>query len=192
MAQSGGRRACAPLAIAPDLIATLRPSLLRVPIYPGPNAETATRHLTYSILPHLGGWRHGETFGAAHALTRQLRVAQVDARAATALNRPTGAAQLEVRAGAKALPPLTLSGDGVESGAIKLAEDSDNWTVRLVERYRRPAIASLRVPDAQLWRDTDFVERATSDWNAAGAVGGVALQLKPWLIRTVEVKKRDQ
>jgi len=152
---------------------TLRLSLLRAPKYPDPYADMGTHHFTYSIVPHAGDWRHGETFAVADALNRPLRAMGVDAHN-----------------GAEALPSLlTLDGQGVELGAVKLAEDRENWIVRLVERYGRPATTTVRIPGAQLWRDTDFVERGMSDWHAAGAEGSVVLQLKPWQIRTVEVKR---
>jgi alpha-mannosidase len=152
---------------------TLRLSLLRAPKWPDPQADMGTHHFTCSIVPHPGDWRHGETFAAADALNRPLRALAVDAHP-----------------GAKAPPPLLiLMGEGVELGAIKLAEDGDGWILRLVERHGRPASATLRIPGAQQWRDTDFVERRTSDWNPPGADGSIALQLKPWQIRTVEVKR---
>ncbi|NJD09885.1 MAG: alpha-mannosidase [Gemmatimonadetes bacterium] len=152
---------------------TLRLSLLRSPKYPDPNADMGRHRFTYSIVPHPGDWRHGETFAAADALNRPLRVIAVDAYA-----------------GAKTLPPpLTLTGDGVERGAVKLAEDGETLIVRLVERYGRAATATLGITGAQQWRDVAFVERAQSEWNAAGADGSVALQMQPWQIRTVEVKR---
>jgi alpha-mannosidase len=79
----------------------------------------------------------------------------------------------------------------VELGAVKLAEDGENLIVRLVERYGRPVTATLSIPGAQQWRDTDFVERGTSEWTAAGTDGNVVLQFNPWQIRTVEVKREQ-
>jgi alpha-mannosidase len=127
---------------------TLRVSLLRAPRYPDPNADMGTHRFTYSIVPHAGDWRHGAAFAAADALNRPLRAVQVDAHSGAMLQAPL----------------LTLDGQGVELGAIKLAEDGDSWIVRLVERHGRSSSATLHVPGVVRWRDVDFVERGTAAW----------------------------
>ena len=98
-------------------------SLLRSPIYPDPYADEGDHEFVYAIYPHPGTWRHG-TVQAARRLHSPLRFAAVrDATLRSSL--------------------LRLQGDPVELAALKKAEDSNDFILRLYEPHGNLRNASL-------------------------------------------------
>jgi alpha-mannosidase len=98
-------------------------SLLRSPIYPDPYADEGDHEFVYAIYPHPGTWRHG-TVQAARRLHSPLRFAAVrDATLRSSL--------------------LRLHGDPVELAALKKAEDSNDFILRLYEPHGNRAKTTI-------------------------------------------------
>lgn len=155
---------------------TVRITLLKAASYPDPQADRGTQRFQYSLLVHDGDWRSGATEAAAEELNQPLRAVAVSAHPGE--GRTLGFAQV----------------DGVELGALKMAEDGTDLVIRLVERHGVDARARIRLPWAFEWVETDLLERAAGAWQAASAAPGdsgtTEVELAPWEIKTLRVRKR--
>jgi len=111
---------------------------------------------------------------------------------ADALNEPLHALPVEAHAGkGRARAFLKVAGEGIELGALKMAEDDGDLVLRLVERHGKPVTAGLELPWRFEWRPADLLERpdTTNGWTAS--VGNRAtIPLNPWEIATVLVRWR--
>ena len=116
---------------------------LRAPKWLDPNADMGTHTFRYSIVPHRGTWRSGTTWKAADELNRPLRTLAVAQHAGTG----------------RSLSMLNVEGSDVQLSGLKLAEDNDNWIVRVVANNGVAANAVVDIPGATEWRIVDFVER---------------------------------
>lgn len=105
-------------------------TLLRSPKDPDPQSDMGEHVFTYSLYPHRGDWRRGETHREALELNDP-----VDVLAAGG-------------AGSGELPAvhsfLSLEAPGVTLEAVKKAADSDDLIVRLVERHGGRTEGALR------------------------------------------------
>ncbi|HSG07310.1 MAG TPA: glycoside hydrolase family 38 C-terminal domain-containing protein [Longimicrobiales bacterium] len=150
---------------------TLRLTLLKAASYPDPEADRGTQRFQYSLLVHDGDWRSGATEAAAEEMNQPLRAVAVSAHPGQ--GRARGFAQV----------------DGVELGALKMAEDGDDLVVRLVERHGGATRATLTFPWPFEWQEADLLEEGTGPWTAAPeAAAGIGLE--PWEIRTLRIRRR--
>ena len=141
----------------------LRLSLLRGTDYPDPDADQGAHDFTYSLLPHAGDWREGETV-----------------RRAAELNAPLAA----VPAGAPAGPVsyLRIAGPAVLE-TLKPAEDGDGAIVRLYEP--NGARGCVTVEHALPFREVvacSLVEE--NEAPVPAEPGRFAFDLRPFQIRT--------
>jgi alpha-mannosidase len=133
-------------------------SLLRSPVWPDPLADEGEQELTYSLLPHPGGWLEGGVLAEAEDLNRPL------------LARPTGAAA------GPSLRTLRLGGLPAGLGALKALEDGGGLLLRVYEPQGATGRLELELPrgwdaDAAL----DLLERPT---------GPPELGLEPFAVRS--------
>lgn len=155
---------------------TVRLTLLKAPKWPDPYADMGTQVFRYDLVVHDGDWRSGATEAAAEALDQPLRAVALEAHEGE--GRARGFA--------------TVSGAGVQLGALKVSEDdADTWVVRLVERHGAATTATLELPWPFSWRSADLLERPDPEGSWAGSRGARAsIPLGPWEIATVLVRRR--
>lgn len=146
---------------------SLELSLLRSPTEPDPVADIGLHQFTYSLLPHKG----------------DLITSDVQAQAA-ALNQ--GVEMFIGFAADKAALPVKITGEGIELSVLKRAEKEDTLIVRLVETRGQNATGELICTKAK----AKIVETDLMEWNDLGkaATGRVALSLKPFEIRTYNIR----
>jgi alpha-mannosidase len=133
-------------------------SLLRSPVWPDPHADEGVHELTYSLLPHAGGWLEGGVLTEAEDLNRPL------------LARPTGAA-----AGAS-LRPLRVHGMPVGLGALKALEDGGGLALRVYEPQGGRGRLAVELPrEWEIDAALDLLERPA---------GAPELELTPFAVRT--------
>ncbi len=136
-------------------------SLLRSPFWPDPLADEGTQEITYSLLPHAGGWLEGGVLAEAEDL-----------------NRPLPA--LPVSGAEASLRPLALDGLPVALGALKGLEDGGGLALRVWEPQGARGPVALSLPDG--WHADgalDVLERP------AGADG----PLRPFEVRTWALRR---
>jgi alpha-mannosidase len=162
---------------------TLRITLLKAAKYPDDQADMGIHRFRYSLLVHDGDWRSGATEAAAAEFNEPLRAARVPVHEGE--NRAAG----------------FLTVDGAELGALKMAEDDTDLVVRIVERHGAATRATLTLPWAFEWMGTDLLEEPAGSWALAvtSAVDGggqaatrasVRIDLAPWEIKTLRVRRR--
>ncbi|MBM3212032.1 alpha-mannosidase, partial [Candidatus Poribacteria bacterium] len=150
----------------------LRISLLRSPTSPDPNADEGKHEFTYSLYPHAGDWRSGET-----------------AQRAYELNCPLMAVVCEPHTGS--LPKMVsfchLDKNHVIIDTIKKAEDSDDIIIRLYEAYGQRGNVTLnfeytpkRISECNLMEEKD----KHLDLNGNSLV----FHINPYEIKTFKIK----
>ncbi len=155
---------------------TVRITLLKSAKWPDEQADMGTQVFRYDLVVHDGDWRSGATEAAATSLDQPLRAVAVEEHAG------------EGRARAFA----SVRGDGVQLGALKVAEDdASTLVVRLVERHGAAVTATLELPWPFEWRSADLLERpeAEAAWTESEGTRA-SIPLAPWEIGTVLVRRR--
>jgi alpha-mannosidase len=157
----------------------LRLSLIRSPHFPHPQepwwltddavTDQGTHHFTYSLLPHEGDWRVGETTQRARALNHPLIVIEgMLKRAVPAL--------------------LSLSRRNIMVDSIKKAEDDDDLVLRLHEAHGRNTRVTLTfAAPLQTIEETDMLE--SKPVRLASRVSQVPLHFRPFEIKTLKMKR---
>jgi len=150
----------------------LRLSLLRSPISPDPNADEGKHEFTYSLYPHKGDWRTGETVQRAYELNCPLISFVTDAHSGE-------------------MPELmsfvNVDSPNVIIDTVKKAEDSDDIIIRLYEAYGQRGNVTMnfdsvpiRVSECNLMEEND-VPIPAQDRN-------ISFYIKPYEIKTFKVK----
>ena len=149
-------------------------SLLRAPKSPDATADMETHHFTYSIVPHAGDWRAPEVLQAARSLNEPLRGVVVPSHGGT---------------GRATAPALRIdAADGVDLGALKRAEDSNAWVIRLVETAGRGTTAHMHFArPIGAATETDLLERplGTASYRPSGET--LSIPMRPWEIKTITI-----
>jgi alpha-mannosidase len=112
----------------------LRITLLRGPEWPDPDADRGRHEFTYSLLPHVGDWRQGETVRRAWELNSPMVC-----RSANRLAGSLPAAQSFVQ----------IAGPAVLE-TLKPADDGDGWILRLYEPNGSRGKVTVTFPAAKL------------------------------------------
>jgi alpha-mannosidase len=151
---------------------TLDIHLLRTPSYPDPVADRARHEFTYSLYPHAGDVQTGGVIQAAYELNIPLRVMEAGDNAASS-SLPTSWVQIEQ-------PNIVLE-------AVKKAEDSDDFILRLYEAHGARTQARLRfgfdVSSAEL---TDLMEENGQPLPVDG--NAVEIAFRPFEVHTVKIR----
>jgi len=154
----------------------LRLSLLRSPISPDPHADEGKHQFTYSLHPHSGDWREGETVQRAYEL-----------------NCPLIAVPCEPQAGElpKSASFVSVDKKHVVIDTIKKAEDSDEIIVRLYEAYGQRGEVTLtfgfNAPERVV--ECNLMEEDDSPLDVSG--NSVSFYVKPYEIRTFRAEFAD-
>jgi alpha-mannosidase len=162
-------------------------------------------HFTYSIAGHRGDWRlyyeaeDRKSFieeGAPHLIAYGT---PIPARAA-ALNQPLMAFQTEPHSGPwrRSFNTVALGGyfssqEQVAIRALKKAEDSDDYVLRVQELEGRPAIRYAQFPlPVQSAREINAAEETTaSSQDLKFTPNGLQIRLKPYQSRTLAIRFRN-
>jgi 2-O-(6-phospho-alpha-D-mannosyl)-D-glycerate hydrolase len=140
------------------------------PEVPVPAAQLlGARSFRFALMPHSGTWDRAGTREAAERYRHPFLVV-----------RGTGASD----APADQVAGLRLEGDGVVLSAVRRRDD---WLeVRVVNERPEPGRALLRLPILAA-REVDLLGRTGAELRLGD--GGVTLDLGPWEIRTVQVRR---
>jgi alpha-mannosidase len=153
----------------------MRLSLLRAPIWPDSLADRGRQEFRYAVFPHAGDWRSGATV-----------------RRGMEFNQPLLAAREPAHAGAagRSWSFASADADNVLITAVKRAEDSNAYVLRLVEWHGRPTVATVtfRSPLARA-RLATLLEDPVSNVTLGRSRRSVTLRLKPWEIVTLLVEE---
>ncbi|MCM3654971.1 alpha-mannosidase [Metabacillus litoralis] len=149
---------------------TIRLSLLKAATYPDPTADQGEHEFTYSLLPHQGDWRVGQTVKQAWFLNNPLKVVQ-----------------------GGFLPEessfMYLNNDHVKVDAIKKNESDDSVIIRLHEYEGQRGSVSIEFPrNVKKWYETNLMEQVESEKQT----GHIDLEIKPYEIKTIVVYFHDE
>lgn len=150
----------------------LRLSLLRSPISPDPHADEGKNEFTYSLHPHKGDWRDGETVQRAAELNSPLR---------TVVAQPHAGAMPKSASFAK------VDKKHVIIDTVKKAEDTDDIIIRLYEAYGQRGKVTLNLGvKPQAVSECNLMEEEDQAVEVNGS--SICFQIKPYEIRTFKVK----
>jgi alpha-mannosidase len=150
----------------------LRLTLLKAPIWPDSLADRGTHRFRYAVYPHVGGWQAAGIVRRAAEYNVPL-LAAFEAEHRGSLGKLVSFASAEPRS--------------VEITALKRAEDSEDWVLRLVEWFGQPA--EVRATVACQVRQAHRAN-LLEDPGATVAVEGntLHLSLRPHEIATLRVE----
>ncbi|MFU2018354.1 alpha-mannosidase [Peribacillus butanolivorans] len=149
---------------------TIRLSLLKAAIYPDPTADQGEHEFTYSLLPHQGDWRVGQTVKQAWFLNNRLKV---------------------VKGGFSPEESwfMNLNNDHVKVDAIKKKEGDDAVIIRLHEYEGRRGNVLIEFPrNVKKWYETNLMEQVDSKKQTEQ----IDLEIKPYEIKTILVYFHDE
>jgi len=150
----------------------IRLSLLRSPVSPDPRADEGRHQFTYSLYPHCGDWRSGETVQRAYEL-----------------NCPLIAAPSEPQHGKlpESASLVSLDRGNVIIDAIKKAEDSDDFIIRVYEAHgqRGNVTMTFALPPERV-AECNLMEEGDRRLDVKGE--SVSFYIKPYEIRTFKVR----
>ncbi len=146
-------------------------TLLKGPTNPDPESDIGIQYFTYSLFPHNGTWREAGTNEKG-----------------LEFNNPVIAK--EVSGEGKALPLknsfIGISDRNIALEAVKKAEDSKDFIVRVVERYGKNTKANISFfADITKVFDCDLMESELSELSAEGR--NFEFTIKPYEIKTFKI-----
>lgn len=151
---------------------TMRLTLLKSGIHPNPHADNEVHHFVYSLYPHQGDWRQGQTVSMAYALNN-------------------GFSSLPVTAGKGELPEkmsmLSVDAPNVIIESIKRAEYDDSVIVRLYETDNSRANVTMRFfRDVSEAYECNMLEEEEQKLECDREC--VKFTMKPFEIKTIKIK----
>ncbi|MCA9739924.1 alpha-mannosidase [candidate division KSB1 bacterium] len=149
---------------------TLDLNLLRSPRHPDPDADKGLHTFTYSLLPHKNDLIHSAVIAEATQLNQGLA-----AFYGFKQKQQTGL-------------PFKLVGEGFELGALKKAEKSDDYIIRIVERLGRRTHCKLELQFGTM----EIYETDLLEWHKIKdlpADQSIELELIPFEIKTLKFKR---
>lgn len=150
---------------------TIRLSLLRATSNPDPRADIGWHKAKYAIYPHKGGWREGEVLKRGWEFNRPLVALQVNPQRGV-LSPQWGLVKVNGRAIAT---------------AIKQAEDSNAWILRLVEFDGSRTTVNLEFAfPLKRAVETNLLEQDLATLSFQGRT--LTLNLSPYEIKTIKVE----
>ena len=149
-------------------------TLLKGPVFPDPQSDQEEHHFIYALYPHPGSWREAGTIDEAADLNIHAYTVIAEAHNGT-------------------LPPvhslISIEGDGVSLEAMKQAEASDDYVIRLVERNGSQTCVKVRCnkPVHKVF-ECDLLEEDLGEVRTEE--GTFEFDIKPYEIRTFRIVKR--
>jgi len=149
----------------------LRLSLLRSPAWPDPHADEGHHEFTYSLYPHAGDWRDGQSVRRGYELNYKLIARQTDTHEGSLPGAHTF---------------IELQADNVVLTAVKQAEADDALILRFYEWAGKAGDVKITLPPgAQSAFDADLMERPITELPIEGNTFSV--HTKPYEIKTVKI-----
>lgn len=150
----------------------MRLTLLKSATEPNPDADREIHEFTYSLYPHLGGWREGEVPAMAGRLNSPLY----------ALREPAHSGSLPLSASF-----ASLDAPGVMLESCKRAEEGSDTILRLVEIYNRRTRVTLHLKDEiESACECDLMENPCGELHFEHRT--VMLDLLPYEIKSVRIR----
>jgi len=150
----------------------MRLTLLKAATYPNEDADREVHKFVYSLYPHEGGWREGETAQMAYRLNVPLRAAVTEG------NKGTQAAIYSL---------ASCDAPNVMIEVVKQAEDGDGVIVRLYEYMNQRSTATVTFgKKASSVEECDLLENKIAAIQHKGNV--FSFEVRPFEIRTFRVR----
>ena len=147
----------------------LRLTLLRAPTTPDPTADRGEHFFTYSLLPHEGDWRLGETVRRAYELNVPMVAWQSDGKG-------------------RGIGLLGVDAPNVIIETVKKADREDALIVRMYECLGMDAEFALKAGfPVKKASECDLLERDLRDLDVKKDV--IQLSMKPFELKTVKLAK---
>jgi alpha-mannosidase len=152
----------------------VRLTLLKSGIFPDPDADQGLHHFTYSLLPHSGDWREGQT--VRHGYELNVPVVCV-----------AGPGESLARKGRSSASFLQLDCTHVIVETVKPAEDGDGLIVRLYEAHNQRGQATLTFATSLVSvHECDLLEQPIKDVRCQG--NSFSFQVRPFEIKTFRIR----
>jgi alpha-mannosidase len=151
----------------------LRLTLLRSTIFPDPNADFGQHEFTYSLFPHGGDWRQGQTVQEAGQLNVPTRSISIFPEKNTPLSKSF----------------ISISGSPAVVETLKPAEDGKGYILRLYEPYGGRGLVRVHSElNIEKVVECNLVEE---DLNAVKVIDGeFEFAIKPYQIRSFRLSAR--
>lgn len=150
----------------------MRLTLLKSAIEPNPDADREIHKFTYSLYPHIGGWRSGNTVQMAYSL-----------------NCPLYSHIEEAHSGSlpSEMSLAKINRENIILEVIKKAEDSDDIIIRLYECYNRRTKATLEFfREFSEVHECDLLENEIKTVPVSGKT--FEFEIMPYEIKTFKLK----
>jgi len=154
---------------------SVRMTLVRTSYSPDPEPDQGVHEIKYSLYPHKGSWKEAQTFRRGYELNHPLEAHVV----------PDGSAPCGSEPQEKSF--LRVNPDNVVVSCFKLAEDSDDYVLRIYDATGTGAGAELVFGfDIQEASEVDMLERGSKNLNSQGRK--LSAELRPFEIKTIRIK----
>jgi alpha-mannosidase len=152
----------------------VRLTLLKSGIFPDPDADQGLHHFTYSLLPHSGDWREGQT--VQHGYELNVPVVCV-----------AGPGESLARKGRSSASFLQLDCTHVIVETVKPAEDGDGLIVRLYEAHNQRGQATLTFATSLVSvHECNLLEQPIKDVRCQA--NSFSFQVRPFEIKTFRIR----
>lgn len=150
-------------------------TMLKSPIYPNVDADKEQHSFSYSICPHSGDFREGETVGKAYSFNNPYQVVVKQNEGGTLPSKMSLAA---------------VDVDNVVIEVVKQHEDSEETIIRLYECYNRRSKVTLELGKVyESVIECDMLEKSVFDTTITRiSETEVSFEIKPYEIKTFRVQ----
>jgi alpha-mannosidase len=156
----------------------IRLTLLRAPNHPDPTADIGIHHFTYSLYPHAGDWRAGETVQRAYELNVPPKF--VAAKSTVNSSLP------------KSLSLLAVDAPNLVVETVKKAEDDDSIVVRLYEAYNQRGTTTITFAShVSSAKAVNLMEDEPDGDDPTIHGAQIKFAYKPYEIKTFKVKLKN-
>lgn len=154
---------------------TVRMTLVRTSYSPDPRPDQGVHKIRYAIYPHKGDWKGALTFRRGYEINHPLE--------AFLVADPSGSCSSELEEASF----IGAKPENVVVSCVKLAEDSDDYVIRIYEATGAGAEAEILFGfDVDKAFETDLLEKNLKPLKPQG--NRLATLLQPFEIRTLRIK----
>jgi alpha-mannosidase len=154
---------------------TVRMTLIRTSYSPDPRPDQRIHEINYYIYPHKNGWREALTFRKGFEVNHPLKALVITGRSASKGSAPEETSFIQVKP------------DNVVVSCVKLAEDSDDYVMRIYDATGSGAEAELSFWfNVQEAHEVDLTEKKLQTLKPQK--NKIKLILRPFEIKTIHVQ----
>jgi alpha-mannosidase len=155
---------------------TVRMTLVRTSYSPDPRSDQGVHEVKYSIYPHKGGWKEALTFRKGYEINHPLETFVVTDPSVSSLSEPEETSFIRVKP------------DNVIVSCVKLAEDSDDYILRIYDAMGIEAEVELLFGfNVYEVYEVDVLERKLNILNPK--TNKLRVLLQPFEIKTIRIKR---